>query len=394
MTEKQTPSTDESVKKLAELEQQLGEVEQKSETEEVQKDRGETARKASVKTTRTLGLWLFSLLNLILIGLLVAAAYWGWLQWQQLQQDQADFIQQQSTYLNSALETRSGFEQRVTSAQQAQQQQLSEQQQQLLEANQLSQTNTERLNELSGRRPSDWLLAEADYLVRMAGRKMWLEQDVRTAILMLQSADSRLQDLADPSLLNIRELIANDIQALQQVNPISLTSVALSLSAMTKQSSALALAMPKLPEIKPSADDVELSNSIWDAKANLAKIWQWFSRDFADIRRRDIAMKPLLSEQQQWLVREQLKYALMQAQAAVLQEQQRLFADNLQLALATMIENFDLEQPAVAQFIQSLQSLQQLNVERVYPAQLSAMQPLKDLLENRLQNLYSGSLAQ
>ena len=157
---------------------------------------------------------------------------------------------------------------------------------------------------------------------------------------------------------------------------------------MTKQVGALELAMPKLPEIEQDAAKVELSNSIWDAGANLRKIWQWFSQDFADIRRRDMPMKPLLSQQQQWLVREQLRYALIQAQGAVLQEQQGLFAENLQLALSVLVENFNLKQPQVGQFVESLQAVEALNIERVYPAQLSAMQPLKDLLDLRLQNLY------
>jgi len=80
-----------------------------------------------------------------------------------------------------------------------------------------------QISELSGRRPSDWLLAEANYLVNMAGRKLFLENDIGTSMTLLAEADARLEDLGDPSLLPIRALIASDIQTLQQVNPVSTT---------------------------------------------------------------------------------------------------------------------------------------------------------------------------
>ena len=53
-------------------------------------------------------------------------------------------------------------------------------------------------------RPNDWMLAEASYLVRMAGRKLWLEQDLTTARALLIDADSRIQAIADPSLIPLR----------------------------------------------------------------------------------------------------------------------------------------------------------------------------------------------
>ncbi len=70
----------------------------------------------------------------------------------------------------------------------------------------------EQIKNMEGRRPADWLIAEADYLVRMAGRKLWLESDVRTAILLLVNADKRLKSLADPSVLPVRAALAEDIQ--------------------------------------------------------------------------------------------------------------------------------------------------------------------------------------
>ena len=72
-------------------------------------------------------------------------------------------------------------------------------------------------------------------MVRMAGRKLWLENDVRTATLLLVNADKRLKSLADPSVLPVRAKLAEDIQTLQQMNPVSQSSVALALTGMLAQ---------------------------------------------------------------------------------------------------------------------------------------------------------------
>ncbi|HBI77722.1 MAG TPA: heme biosynthesis operon protein HemX, partial [Alteromonas macleodii] len=42
-----------------------------------------------------------------------------------------------------------------------------------------------------------------------------------TAILLLVNADKRLKSLADPSVLPVRANLAEDIQTLQQLNPVS-----------------------------------------------------------------------------------------------------------------------------------------------------------------------------
>ena len=91
---------------------------------------------------------------------------------------------------------------------------LSDNQQQLRD----KQEQTEKqLLQLQSRRPNDWLLAEADYLVRMAGRKLWLERDANAAVLLLTEADNRLRDLNDASVLPLRQAIAADSAKLKEL---------------------------------------------------------------------------------------------------------------------------------------------------------------------------------
>ena len=249
-----------------------------------------------------------------------------------------------------------------------------------------TQANQRDLADVSGRRPADWLLAEADYLVRMAGRKLWLEHDVKTAMMMLQSADSRIEDLDDPSLLPLRARLAEDLQVLQQVNQVSTSSVALALGAMFKQVDNLPLAFFKKPESAEVAENV--TDSIDDWRSNLARNWREFTTNFFSVERVTTEIKPFMSQQQQWLSKEQLKLALQQAQFAALQENSALYKQSLQTAVDLLLEFFETEHASVIQFSTSLSNLLQTDFERSYPEQFNAAPLLQDLIEQRLNSRF------
>ncbi|WP_303719973.1 uroporphyrinogen-III C-methyltransferase, partial [Pseudomonas aeruginosa] len=58
----------------------------------------------------------------------------------------------------------------------------------------------EKVATISGTDAKTWLLSQADFLVKLAGRKLWSDQDVTTAAALLKSADASLADMNDPSL--------------------------------------------------------------------------------------------------------------------------------------------------------------------------------------------------
>lgn len=348
-----------------------------------------TAKAASKTTGKGHALlWFFTLINLLLVASLAVAGYWFWLQWQNKDNSQQQRVselqeanqQQQATNLIQQRQLTQQADEAATA--------LQELRQQLQLLTQQSQATQQQITDLSGRRPADWLLAESDYLVKMAGRKLWLEHDINTAKLMLQAADSRLQDLADPSLLPIRQLLAEDLATLQQINPVSLSSVALSLSALVQQVNNLPLDTIKLPDPAEPQPDLQLSDDTADWQDNLAKTWKRVADYFFTVTRREAPVQPYMTAQQQWLAREQLKHSLMQAQMAVLREQPALYQQSLQLVLAALIEQFDMEEPSVEQFIASVQNLLDTKIERSYPSSFKVAEPLADLLNSRTSGVY------
>jgi len=356
------------------------------------------------RKVKTGGLWLFSIFNFLLIIGIFAAAAWTWYQWQQNQTNDTDTGQKIEAKLssvdsvivklNSAIAESAAELAKLNGDLNQQNETLTNNVdsllQQILQNADENKALQSRVADLSGRRPADWLLAEADYLVRIAGRKLWLENDVSTAMLMMQAADSRLEDIGDPSLFPVRKLIAEDIQALHQVNPVAINSIALALSGMIPQVNNLPLNALEIPEIEDNKAQNELSENIGDWRSNLSKTWDSLVDDFIQIETSDKPILPYLSTKQRWLITEQLKLALSQAKSAALDEQEALYMSALQQATALVVEHFQLDDNNVKQFADALQQLQNTTIARDYPRQLKSANALKDVIEQRVQSVFKN----
>ncbi|WP_395339434.1 uroporphyrinogen-III C-methyltransferase [Ningiella sp. W23] len=354
-----------------------------------------SASEKAKKPAKTGALWFFTFINFCLIVGAGAAGYWFYTQHEQGHNNSEEEVAQVQRFVDSEVKALSAsisqLERELESKNDALNQSLDGVLAQVLANAQSDQTLANELAEVSGRRPSDWLLAEANYLVNMAGRKLYLEQDLRTAIALLNEADARLQDLGDPSLLPIRALIASDIQSLQQVNPMSTTSIALAISGLLPQVSQLPLENLKLPEAEPE-ENTELSSDVADWRENLSIVWEDIVGDFITVTPVNKPLSPYLAERQQWLIEQQLKHALTQAKSAALDEHFTLYQSALQEAMALIIEHYQIEENSVVQFTNALQQLQNSNFERDYPQKLMAVDALKDATERRLQRQFESQL--
>ncbi|MCP4326232.1 MAG: hypothetical protein GY787_31230, partial [Alteromonadales bacterium] len=101
----------------------------------------------------------------------------------------------------------------------AQIEQVTLQLQQANNDNKITKTDIQSLQrsfaETTIRHPNEWILAEVEYLIALAGRKIWLEKDVKTAISLLVAADQRIVELNDASLSPLRGALLEDINALE-----------------------------------------------------------------------------------------------------------------------------------------------------------------------------------
>jgi uroporphyrin-3 C-methyltransferase len=237
--------------------------------------------------------------------------------------------------------------------------------------------------DVKGRRPNDWLLAEADYLVKLAGRKLFLEHDVESATQLMESADQRIAALNDPSLVGLRKAMANDITKLRVVPLVDSDGLVLRLTALQQQVDKLPLANALLPEAA-AVEKQEVSEDIANWQDNLMTSLKDFSENFITFRTRDGNVIPLLSPQQHFYLKENIKAKLETAIKAVYQEQGEIYTTSLETADKWAMAFFNQDDNSVKEFNKTLSQLSKQNIQVEYPAKLESQNQLSDVIRERL----------
>ena len=319
----------------------------------------------------------------LLIALLGVAGVGGIHYLHELQnKKQGDALTQQLTSLNTASEQR--ISQLISQQQTAIENQVSTA---LAEITNTSDTRIKQLeaqiSALQQNQPSDWLIHEAEYLIRIASRTIWLEHDTAAAINLLQDADARIKELNSPEYLPIRQLIREDMAALKLMPTLKTEEVILSLLALAKQLPLLSFSMAKIPDSNVEDQNLELSEDTADWRSNLAKTWQKFLTDFITIRRREGNVEPLMSANNQQHLKENLALKLQQAQWAASEEKSALFAQSLDDISLWLSEYFDMGHLETAKFYQSIQLLKSEIVSYDYPTKLQSLSAIRQILTNK-----------
>ncbi len=237
--------------------------------------------------------------------------------------------------------------------------------------------------DVKGRRPNDWLLAEADYLVKLAGRKLFLEHDVVSATSLMESADQRIAALNDPSLVPLRKAMAKDVTDLKTIPLIDRDGLVLRLTALQQQVDQLPLANAILPEAK-TVEKQQVSDDINNWQNNLMASLKAFSENFITFRTRDGNVIPLLSPDQHFYLKENIKAKIETAIKAVYQEQGEVYTTSLTTAEAWSQAFFNQDNNTVKEFTQSLKQLSEQKIQVQYPVKLQTQNQLADVIRERL----------
>jgi uroporphyrin-3 C-methyltransferase len=300
---------------------------------------------------------------------------------QALKQSQAQLKQDLITTFNNQLQQHKSTSQSQVDADRAQQ-----------KNDDLLNTLSAQINQLEQqvqlRQPDDWLIHEADYLIRIATRTMWLEKDTQAAISLLREADSRLKTLGQPKYLPIRALINEDIEALALMPSLNTEDALLQLMALNKQIPQLVLAQVKITEdLKGDQENLTLSTNIDDWQSNLAKTWQKFLNDFITVRRRTGMVEPLLSPEQQQHLKQNLSLKIQLGQWAASEQKDAIYQQTLLDIQQWLNEFFDMQLISNQNFYQAIDDLKKQTIYYNYPSDLKSLTAIKRLVENDKQQI-------
>jgi uroporphyrin-3 C-methyltransferase len=227
-----------------------------------------------------------------------------------------------------------------------------------------------------GRSGTQWIIAETEYLVRIAIHRLRLARDTKTARIALELADQRLRDTQDPGWAGVREQIARDIASLSAFEAPDSAGLSARLAALIERIPQLKIARATIgPErTLPQAVAHEPGERSW--KTLVDDIWSGF-KDSVRIRQRDVPVQAMLAPEHQFFLYENLKLHLQAARLGLARNDQALFRDNLNTAADWLGKYFDPDDGTASAIAKAIEEMVKIDIQ---PALPDVSQSLRTLL--------------
>ena len=329
--------------------------------------------------------WLVAILALIIA---IALALWSWQQWNNHQavMQTIESLKQDTAQLEDLYGDRGSQQsQRLQSLEEklASQRELIATQQRQIDH------NARELLEAGNRTRTDWLLAEAEYLLRIANQRLMIEKDIRGAMSALEAADEVLNESDDIGVYPVRQQLAREILALKGLTGVDRTGLYLTLEAAIDSIHQLtdqALISENAPGFVVNAAQGE-SAGTGEEPGAVVQAWNKVKATLMQVvvvRRMDEPVKPLLSPDQSAYARLNLQLMLEEAEMAVLRGNQPLYERALTKARTTIDDWYNASNPRVTALSDTLAELAGKNVDPELPDISQSLDLLKERLAGRL----------
>lgn len=223
--------------------------------------------------------------------------------------------------------------------------------------------------------PTSWVISEANFLLASAVQKLSINNDLKTAIVLLREAESALQTVTTPEAFNLRVAIKKDLKQLENIEPVDQDTIMQQLLQLAGDVDSLTIL--DLAQSSNVNQDVSLSDSMDDWRENAEKTATSFLNHFIRIQPRDAKEKVLLAPNQEVYLRENIRLALQVAILSVPRQQTELYRKSLENVSTWVRSYFDTDSSATKRFLANIDSLMEQSIFVDLPTDLESLQLLK-----------------
>lgn len=330
---------------------------------------------------------------LVVLALLVAivaggGTYFIWLQQMKAQEHLQQVLQQTEDKFDRSGR---GLDQLKTELHQTALEQDKQQQRLQQEIDQLHKQLTSqqlRLQALSSTDRTDWLLAEVEYLLRLANQRILMGGEVSGAEALLTAADQIIRELDDMALYPVRKSIASDLASVRAVTELDIQGVYVQLLALAEQVDQLPLFNAPENEQKKTENKEELIQ-VDDNASRFEQIRFQLTvslKKLAEklgIRYRDYDVEPLLPPEEHFYLRQNIQLKFEQAKSALMSGKQTVYQQSLMDAQGWLAKYYQLAGHPAQVAMESLTELQKVEVTQSLPDVSGSLRTLKVYLEMR-----------
>ncbi|MDW5415372.1 uroporphyrinogen-III C-methyltransferase [Iodobacter sp. CM08] len=196
-------------------------------------------------------------------------------------------------------------------------------------------------------------LSEIEQILGFASQQLQLGGNINGALLALANIDQKLTQLNRPELISLRQSITRDIDTLKALPYVDTIGISAKLDSLISGLDDLPLAIDSYRQAPPQAKESASSSAFGRFSDDL---WHQL-KQLIQIRRMDKPEAMLLSPEQGFFLRENIKLRLLDARTTLMLKDETSYRSDLAAALRYLEQYFDQKSPQTATSIATLKQL-------------------------------------
>jgi len=225
----------------------------------------------------------------------------------------------------------------------------------------------------------EWKILEAEYLLGIASQKLQLQDDVTSAIALLEKADAALLASGSNSVFEARQAIADDLLSLREVTPIDSSGIYLRVDALIDQVSSLDLLASmresfqngQRSESQTVVAEVDGGGAINSTLEFLSSVFVWREWDNVPVA--------MIAPGQDTLIKQNLQLVLEQVQLALLLRDSELYRHNIQNGIDGLSRYTAQDSTITQSLLSSLNELLEIDIDPPLPTLERALNAVNQL---------------
>lgn len=255
--------------------------------------------------------------------------------------------------------------------------------QQLLQQSAQAEEVSQKAMEMISRNQRGWILAEMDYLLRVAHQRIEIAGDVKGAIAALRGADNRIAQLGDIRLMKIRKQLAQDIGVLNAIHQVDVNGIALAIDQVVMHLNELPFksvveeVQAQLKDETPPPVGPGQEKGFLDSVVDTVK-------QIGDIKVHPRSIEAASTSGQQKEIEQVLRTLLLSSRLAVLRHDQLQFQHDVQKSIELLNTYYNIKDNRVAQLLKDLQSYTELQLMPELPELTTAWDMLQQEIKREI----------
>lgn len=243
----------------------------------------------------------------------------------------------------------------------------------------------QRIQRQLGKTRGDWLVADAEYLLSVANRRLHLMGDVSTTIEALKAADNRLRESGDTAEFKVRGQITKEIALVNKVQVADVVGIYSTLEMLEEDVIKLNVFLPysgkgKDQENARDASSGQTADDLNDALDNaLIEI-----EGIITIRRLDNPVTEIITPEQKAFINEQLSTKLVIVKLALVQHDDALYQAGIKDVVQWLNKNFT-KDAEYKHFMSELDRLKLIQIRSNFPDISQSLKMLRNITKLRLE---------